>query len=79
MARETRTSAATNRPERSAATIRGVRSLLLLSILFATCLLPAAAAWSGRPRAALRAMLVAMFAGEAAYALYLYVWFERLP
>jgi hypothetical protein len=56
----------------------GVRSLLLLSILFATLLLPTAAAWSGRPRAALRALLVAMFASEVAYALYLYAGFGRL-
>ena len=61
-----------------AATIRAVRSQLLLSILFATMLLPTAAAWSRRPRAALRALLIAMFASEVAYALYLYVGFQRL-
>ena len=61
-----------------AATIRGVRSLLLLSILFATLLLPSAAAWGGRPRAALRALLVVMFASEVAYGFYLYAGFGRL-
>ncbi len=61
-----------------AATIRGricylsrVLKLLLMSLLFATFLLPAAAAPSKKPLTALRAMLFSILIAELAYALFL--------
>ena len=40
--------------------------LMLMSVLFATFLLPAAAASSRRPRSALRNLVIAMLLGRAA-------------
>jgi hypothetical protein len=47
-----------------------VLKLLLMSLLFATFLLPAAAAPSKKPLTALRAMLFSILIAELAYALF---------
>ncbi len=50
---------------------RRVLKLLLISVLFATFLLPAAAASGKKPLNALRAMLTSMLLAELAYAFFL--------
>lgn len=67
-----------------AATIRGrvcylspVLKLLLMSLLFATFLLPAAAAPGKKPLTALRAMLISILIAELAYALFLRFIYQR--
>ena len=51
--------------------------LLLLSVLFATFLLPVAAASSRRPRRALRNLVIAMLLAEVAYAFFLRFLYGR--
>jgi hypothetical protein len=54
-----------------------VLKLLLMSLLFATFLLPAAAAPARRPLSALRALLISMLIAELAYALFLRFFYNR--
>jgi hypothetical protein len=61
-----------------AGSIGPVRSLLLITILLATFLVPAALASDKRPRAALRAVLTAMFFADVAYAFCLRFIYGRL-
>jgi len=51
--------------------------LMLMSVLFATFLLPAAAASSRRPRSALRNLVIAMLLAEMAYAFFLRFLYGR--
>jgi hypothetical protein len=55
-----------------------VLKLLLISVLFATFLLPAAAASSRRPRRALRNLIAAILLAELAYAFFLKFLYGRL-
>ncbi|HYV67720.1 MAG TPA: hypothetical protein VE964_15850 [Myxococcales bacterium] len=52
--------------------------LLLISVLFATFLLPLASASSRRPRSALRNLLIAMLCAEVGYAFFLRFLYGRL-
>jgi hypothetical protein len=54
-----------------------VLKLLLMSLLFATFLLPAAAAPGKKPLTALRAMLISILIAELAYALFLRFIYQR--
>jgi len=55
-----------------------VLKLLLISVLFATFLLPVAAASSRRPVRALRNLVIAILLAEVAYAFFLRFLFSRL-
>jgi len=55
-----------------------VLKLLLLSIVLSTFVLPAFAARGRDPRRALRSVLVAMFAAEVCYAVFLLLVYPRL-
>ena len=55
-----------------------VLKLLLTSVLFATFLLPAAAASSRRPGRALRKLMVSILLAELAYAFFLRFLYGRL-
>ena len=63
---------------RGVATDSGVLKLLLISVLFATFLLPSAAASSRRPRRALRNLIVSILLAELAYAFFLRFLYGRL-
>jgi hypothetical protein len=56
----------------------GVLKLLLMSVLFATFLVPAAAASGKKPLQALRFMLVSILLAELVYALFLRFIYGRL-
>jgi len=56
----------------------GVLKLLLMSVLFATFLVPAAAASGKKPLPALRLMLVSILLAELAYAFFLRFIYGRL-
>jgi len=55
-----------------------VLKLLLMSVLFATFLVPAAAAAGKKPLSALRLMLVSILLAELAYAFFLRFIYGRL-
>jgi hypothetical protein len=55
-----------------------VLKLLLMSVLFATFLLPAAAASGKKPIGALRAALISFLIAELAYAFFLRFVFGRM-
>lgn len=55
----------------------GVLKLLLISMLFATFLVPAAAASGKRPLSALRSMLTTILVAELAYAFFLRFLYGR--
>jgi hypothetical protein len=55
-----------------------VLKLLLMSVLFATFLLPAAAASGRKPVSALRAALISFLIAELAYAFFLRFVYGRL-
>jgi hypothetical protein len=63
---------------RTLATDPKVLKLLLISVLFATFLLPAAAASSRMPRRALRNLIASVLLAELAYAFFLRFLYGRL-
>ncbi len=65
-------------PTGGIAILARVLKLLLMSVLFATFLLPAAAASGKKPLSALRAMLISFLLAELAYAFFLRFIYHRL-